>query len=212
PGGARHRRARNPARRDPHRHDRPGARPIRGADRRRPVADPALGRARRYRPRGRGARHRRVRLLDRRRLSFRRRHAYGPAMTLQIDRVPSPIGTIIIVSDGDALNALLFEDHEDWLTRHLAQHYPGEALVPTRDPAGAATRLAAYFDGDLTAIDDIAVRLAGSDFQRAVWAALREIPVGTTTTYGALARRLGKPPGASRAVGLANGANPVSIV
>ncbi len=56
------------------------------------------------------------------------------------------------------------------------------------------------------------MRLAGSPFQQTVWAALREIPVGTITTYGALAKKLGKPPGASRAVGLANGSNPVSIV
>jgi methylated-DNA-[protein]-cysteine S-methyltransferase len=133
-------------------------------------------------------------------------------VSLLIDRIGSPIGTIVVVSDGEALHALVFEDHEDWLTRHLAQHYRDHDVAPARDPGGVSSKLAAYFAGALEAIDDIPVRLEGSAFQRAVWAALREIPVGTTTTYGALAKRLGKPPGASRAVGLANGSNPVSIV
>jgi methylated-DNA-[protein]-cysteine S-methyltransferase len=133
-------------------------------------------------------------------------------MELQIDRVASPIGTICLVADGTSLRALVFEEYEDWLTRHLAQHYADCTVTPTRDPGGLSRRLTNYFDGDLTAIDSIPVALRGSDFQRAVWAALREIPLGTTTTYGALAKRLRKPLGASRAVGLANGANPVSIV
>jgi len=133
-------------------------------------------------------------------------------VSLLLDRIGSPIGTIIVVSDGEALRALVFEDHEDWLTRHLQRHYADRPVTPARDPGGYSSKLAAYFAGALEAIDDIPVRLEGSAFQRAVWAALREIPVGTTTTYGALAKRLGKPPGASRAVGLANSSNPVSIV
>jgi methylated-DNA-[protein]-cysteine S-methyltransferase len=133
-------------------------------------------------------------------------------VNLLLDRIASPIGMIIVLSDGEALRALVFEDHEDWLTRHLAQHYHDCAVTPARDPGGASSRLTDYFSGALEAIDDIPVRLEGSDFQQAVWAALREIPVGSTTTYGALAKKLGKPPGASRAVGLANGSNPVSIV
>ena len=133
-------------------------------------------------------------------------------MRLFVAHGASPIGAVRFISDGEALRALVFEDHADWLERHLAQHYADCAVVPAHDPAGAATKLAAYFAGALAAIDDIPVRLAGSDFQQSVWAALREIPCGTTTTYGALAKKLGKPPGASRAVGLANGSNPVSIV
>ena len=128
------------------------------------------------------------------------------------DRVPSPIGAIRLIADGDALCALVFEDHGDWLDRHLAQHYADRAVEPARGPGGIGSRLAAYFDGALEAIDSIPVAPRGSAFQLEVWAALREIPVRTTTTYGALAKKLGKPPGASRAVGLANGANPVSIV
>ena len=117
---------------------------------------------------------------------------------------PSPIGLMRVLSDGTALRVLSFEDQDDWLVRHLATHYADGEIV-TGDPTGIADTLDAYFSGDLTAIDGIPVAGVGTDFQRAVWALLCEIPVGTTTTYGALAKSLGKPPGASRAVGLANG-------
>ncbi len=135
-------------------------------------------------------------------------------MRLWLDRVASPLGTLTLVSDGTALRALSFDsaDHATWLERHLHEHYADAEIATARDPADFVTPLEAYFAGDLTAIDAIPVTLAGSAFQRTVWTALRDIPVGSTTTYGALAKRLGKPPGASRAVGLANGANPVAIV
>lgn len=68
-----------------------------------------------------------------------------------------------------------------------------------------------YFAGDIDALDGVAVQTNGTEFQRTVWAELRRIPRGTTTTYGELAARIGKPT-AARAVGLANGSNPVSIV
>jgi methylated-DNA-[protein]-cysteine S-methyltransferase len=131
---------------------------------------------------------------------------------LYLDRVASPLGTLSLVADDEALCALCFDNHGDWLERHLAAHYPDCAVESTRDPLGVASRLAAYFGGALEALDPIPVKPRGSAFQLAVWAALREIPVRTTTTYGALAKKLGKPPGASRAVGLANGANPIAIV
>lgn len=79
------------------------------------------------------------------------------------------------------------------------------------DPAGIVTALAAFFRGDVTALDAIPVDPAGTAFQRRVWAALRTIPAGETTTYGALAGALGMPT-ASRAVGAANGANPIWLV
>ena len=132
-------------------------------------------------------------------------------MMLYRDTVPSPVGPLHLVSDERALRVLSFDDQGDWHEQHLATHY-ADADFAAGDPLGLRTALEAYFAGDLMAIDALPVALAGSDFQLAVWAALREIPVGTTTTYGALAKRLGKPPGASRAVGLANGSNPVAIV
>ncbi|HEX7389242.1 MAG TPA: methylated-DNA--[protein]-cysteine S-methyltransferase, partial [Acidiphilium sp.] len=89
------------------------------------------------------------------------------------------------------------------------RHYPDHELIPGR--CGVRDRLNAYFAGDLAAVDTITVRAAGTGFQHRVWTALRTIPPGTTTSYGELAARLGVPK-ASRAVGLANGANPISIV
>jgi methylated-DNA-[protein]-cysteine S-methyltransferase len=68
-----------------------------------------------------------------------------------------------------------------------------------------------YFAGELGAIDDLPVKTAGTPFQRAVWSALREIPLGATESYGKLAERIGRPT-AVRAVGLANGSNPIGIV
>jgi methylated-DNA-[protein]-cysteine S-methyltransferase len=84
-------------------------------------------------------------------------------------------------------------------------------LTPRSNPGGLTAALRAYFAGDLGAIDGLPVATGGTDFQRAVWAALREIPCGETRSYGELAQRIGHPT-AVRAVGLANGANPVAVV
>lgn len=88
---------------------------------------------------------------------------------------------------------------------------PDEAPAVATAPASVVRAVAAYFGGDMRAIDSIELDPPGTPFQREVWAALRRIPAGTTTTYGRLAAALGRP-GAGRAVGLANGANPVAIV
>ena len=93
------------------------------------------------------------------------------------------------------------------------RHGQDEGREPERDDDGlpaAREQLAAYFAGELT-VFDLPLDLRGTDFQRRVWAALREIPYGRTRTYGELATALGAP-SASRAVGLANGRNPISIV
>ncbi|HEY6434849.1 MAG TPA: methylated-DNA--[protein]-cysteine S-methyltransferase [Acetobacteraceae bacterium] len=132
-------------------------------------------------------------------------------MKLFLERVPSPIGTILLVSDEDALRALDFEDCEHRMHQLLRRYYGPYTLAPDRAPGEASGRLAAYFAGDMVALDSIPTRTAGTDFQRRVWAALRCIPPGTTTTYGRLAARIGAPL-ASRAVGLANGANPIALV
>ena len=77
--------------------------------------------------------------------------------------------------------------------------------------AEARRQLAAYFAGDLR-VFDLPLRPAGTEFQRRVWDLLATVPWGRTTTYGTIAARLGLPPGASRAVGAANGANPIPVV
>jgi methylated-DNA-[protein]-cysteine S-methyltransferase len=131
-------------------------------------------------------------------------------MRLFRERVVSPIGTILLVSDGNALHALDFEDFESRALRLLERYYGPCELVPGRAP-GVAERIAAYFSGELTALDAIPVQTGGSQFQRRVWRALRRIPAGSTMSYGRLAAKIGAPT-ASRAVGLANGANPVALV
>ena len=133
---------------------------------------------------------------------------------LVVECVPSPLGTILLACDGDGcLRALDWADHEARMERLLGRHYGarGYRAVPGRVPGTVTAALTAFFAGSLGAIDTIPVRTGGTPFQRSVWAALRQIPAGSTTTYGRLAAALGNPD-ACRAVGLANGANPIGIV
>jgi methylated-DNA-[protein]-cysteine S-methyltransferase len=135
-------------------------------------------------------------------------------LRLSVDRTRTPIGELMVLADGEGrLRATHFTDHAQDLVRMLERQYgaKGFALAPDRNPGGLTAAIDAYFGGDLTAIDTLPVALVGTPFQRAVWTALRGIPVGTTVSYSELARRIGRP-SAVRAVGLANGANPVGVV
>jgi methylated-DNA-[protein]-cysteine S-methyltransferase len=132
-------------------------------------------------------------------------------MILGLQRVPSPLGRIELVFDEAALVALEFEDRAARTRPWLTLRFGSAELKPAADFLGVARRLSDYFDGDLHALDDIPARGGGTPFQEQVWSALRRIPVGETTTYGALAVEIGRP-GAQRAVGAANGANPIAIV
>lgn len=115
----------------------------------------------------------------------------------------SPIGRLELVEQGGALVAIHFDAPVDGSPEHERGGSPvlGEAH----------RQLTEYFAGERRAFD-VPLRPAGTDFRRRVWDVLATVPWGTTTTYGALAARLGLPPGASRAVGAANGANPIPIV
>jgi O-6-methylguanine DNA methyltransferase len=133
-------------------------------------------------------------------------------MQLRLDRRPTPIGDMLLVSDADgALHALDFADYEARMRQLLRLHYGAYALEPGAAPDAVVAALDAYFAGDLDALDGIETRTGGTAFQRAVWAALRLIAPGEIMSYGELAARIGRP-GASRAVGAANGANPIGIV
>jgi methylated-DNA-[protein]-cysteine S-methyltransferase len=136
----------------------------------------------------------------------------APSLFL-LGTLPTPIGTMLLVFDeGAALRALDWSDHEGRMRRLLRLHYgTAFSLHAAAPPPSIAEPIDAYFAGDLGAIDGVAVRHNGTAFQREVWAALRHIPAGTTMSYGALAQRLGRDK-AVRAVGLANGANPVGLV
>lgn len=122
--------------------------------------------------------------------------------------VDSPVGPLTLVAAGGVLAGLYLTEQ-----RHLP---PGGMFgEPAADPDGgpfaaAARQLREYFDGART-VFDLELSLGGTAFQRRVWAALRDIPYGQTISYGQLADRIGQPT-ASRAVGLANGKNPVGII
>jgi methylated-DNA-[protein]-cysteine S-methyltransferase len=129
-----------------------------------------------------------------------------------VDRLKTPIGTALLVTDADgALRALDWEDHEPRMKELLRRQYCAFVLTNGRAPCAIRAALSAYFDGDLASLDSIAWQVAGTPFQRRVWTALPKIAAGTTLSYGALAARL-KMPKAIRAVGHANGANPISVV
>jgi methylated-DNA-[protein]-cysteine S-methyltransferase len=115
-----------------------------------------------------------------------------------------------LVSGPQGLCALEFGDCADRLRAQLQSRYGDVELVAAKKPSRYASSVRRYLGGDIRALDDLPVETGGTAFQRQVWAALRKIPAGSTTTYGEIAARLGKP-GAARAVGLANGQNPVSI-
>ena len=133
-------------------------------------------------------------------------------MRLQLDQVPSPIGVIRLVNDDQGrLRALDFEDHEARNLALLRRHYGSAEVTSGKAPRTVTSALEAYFDGDLAALDRIEVATAGTAFQEAAWAALRAIPAGVTRSYAQQATAIGRPK-AVRAVGLANGANPVGIV
>src|SRR3954462_402245 len=111
---------------------------------------------------------------------------------LRVDAVETPIGTVHLALEDGALCALRFD----------------APFAGVEERTAASDQVRAYFGGDLRALDSIPVKPAGTSFQQRVWGALREIPPGETRTYGQLARLLGTHP---RAVGSANGANPVSL-
>ncbi|HUC57571.1 MAG TPA: methylated-DNA--[protein]-cysteine S-methyltransferase [Streptosporangiaceae bacterium] len=122
--------------------------------------------------------------------------------------IASPIGPLTLVADDGKLAGLYMEvrghEPEPASLGHLGSVGDDAVL------AEAEGQLGAYFAGDLTSFD-LPLSMTGTGFQRTVWAALCDIPYGETISYGELARRIGQP-SASRAVGLANGRNPVSIV
>lgn len=119
---------------------------------------------------------------------------------------------LIVTDEEGVLRALEFGDHESRMEQILGQHY-GESYRLEQAPVPAFIKgaLQAYFDGDLQAIAKTRTATGGTEFQREVWKALRTIPSGTTISYGELATRIGRP-AASRAVGAANGSNPIPIV
>jgi methylated-DNA-[protein]-cysteine S-methyltransferase len=128
--------------------------------------------------------------------------------TLLIDHLKTPLGQLALVADERGrLHAVGFT------TGHARMHdFIGvEATKKAKDPHGLTSALERYFDGELSAIEDLTVAFDGTEFQRSVWRALTAIPCGQTRSYADVARKIGRPK-AVRAVGLANGSNPIGIV
>jgi methylated-DNA-[protein]-cysteine S-methyltransferase len=135
-----------------------------------------------------------------------------PPETFLLDRLKTPIGPSLLVTDADGtLRAFDWEDHAARVTQLLRLQYGAVVLRDAGAPEAIRAALSGYFEGDLASLNIIEWRVAGTPFQRKVWTALPNIPPGTTMTYGALAVQLGMPK-AVRALGHANGSNPLSVV
>jgi methylated-DNA-[protein]-cysteine S-methyltransferase len=130
---------------------------------------------------------------------------------LTICTAPSPIGPLTIAAHDDRVCLLHFGKDDAGVHKALSRWYPDETVEKDADPAGAATALAAYFSGAIDALDDRPVELNGTRFQRSVWTRLRSVRAGRTATYAEIAKAIGSPE-AVRAVGAANGANPIALI
>jgi methylated-DNA-[protein]-cysteine S-methyltransferase len=134
----------------------------------------------------------------------------APPETLTLDRVPTPIGVALVVTDeAGVLRAFNWTDYEPAMLTWIGRRYPKARMVEGEGPLRAT--FDAYFAGQTDAFETIAWEGAGTAFQRQVWAALCTIPAGETWSYAQLAERIGRPT-AVRAVGLANGSSPVALV
>jgi methylated-DNA-[protein]-cysteine S-methyltransferase len=130
---------------------------------------------------------------------------------IAVETLASPIGPFTVATRGETLLATFFDkpgrDPVDWLQRR----HPAEAIARRRPQSRAAALLEAYFADPDTDFSPLELEMAGTDFERRVWAALREIPCRETVSYGWIARRIGEPE-AAQAVGRANGANPIPVI
>lgn len=136
------------------------------------------------------------------------------SLQLLVDRINTPVGELAIVVDElGRLRAVGFCEGHARMQQELGIGAKGQDLQLTAasDPGGLSSALRRYFAGELRAIEGLPLVMEGTDFQRSVWRALQEIPCGETRSYGDIARRIGNPT-AVRAVGLANGKNPIGIV
>jgi methylated-DNA-[protein]-cysteine S-methyltransferase len=136
----------------------------------------------------------------------------APPDAITVSRLATPIGEALIATDATGLlRAFNWTDYEAQLAAWLARRYPRTAVEEGQTPAPVRQAFVAYFDGEVRALEALPWVAVGTAFQQQVWRTLCTIPVGETLSYAALAERIGKPT-AMRAVGLANGANPIALV
>jgi len=132
-------------------------------------------------------------------------------MRIEVATLRSPIGPLLIGVSGARLLRLELGGDALRLRQDLVRRFDDAAFEESRDPSGIVSCLARYFAGELGAIETVPVDPGGTPFQHQVWLTLRRIPAGRTWTYAELARAVGRP-AAVRAVGAANGANPIALV
>jgi methylated-DNA-[protein]-cysteine S-methyltransferase len=130
---------------------------------------------------------------------------------LLTDRIATPIGDMILVARDGVVLLLEFEDATDRVSREIKARFSDYTLAPVTNPFGLSGQIQNYFAGQLDAIDSLPADGGGTVFEQRVWGALRKIPCGETISYGELATRIGNKQ-AMRAVGLANGKNPIAII
>lgn len=129
---------------------------------------------------------------------------------IHIHTFESPIGPLTAAERGGRVCLLHFGADGPAVDDMVERWYPGEPRARQALPAVGST-LQRYFEGELAVLDSVAVEFNGTPFQKQVWQALRRIQSGSTISYAELARRIGNP-SAIRAVGTANGANPVAVI
>ncbi|NDW06202.1 methylated-DNA--[protein]-cysteine S-methyltransferase [Jiella pacifica] len=131
--------------------------------------------------------------------------------TFFIERQRTPIGHLVLLTDiDDRLRVADWEDYAERMNRLLALKHGTVAIEERPGRSEACRAFDAYFAGEVDALSSISVRMTGTPFQCTVWNELLRIEVGTTITYGELARRIGRPT-VFRAVGYANSLNPINI-
>jgi methylated-DNA-[protein]-cysteine S-methyltransferase len=138
----------------------------------------------------------------------------APPRTALSQTLATPLGPLLIwreEGDHGGLLAVEFADHADRLTAGMTRDWGASTVREDPEPERVAGAFGAYFAGDVTALETLPVRVGGSAFRQAAWAYLRTIPAGETRSYADQARAMGKA-GAVRAVGSANGANPLGLV
>jgi methylated-DNA-[protein]-cysteine S-methyltransferase len=139
---------------------------------------------------------------------------YGSPVQLLLSHLPSPLGEMYLVTNEEKrIHALVFANQASRLRQRLGEQHTGVKIIDGSAPVEIAQALHDYFAGKLDALDRLPTEAAGSDLQLRVWDLLREVPPGTTTTYGKLARDLGfDDPRAAIDMGTALGANPIALV
>jgi len=128
---------------------------------------------------------------------------------LIVSRLDTPIGDLIIAQDGKTVVICEFADHDSRVARQLGRYYGGAHVKNGPCDAQIVAQFTAYFGGDSEALQYLNTAPEGTAYEKQVWAYLKTIPAGNTTSYGAMAKQLASSP---RAVGRANGRNPVALI